>query len=71
MMICQAGKEISTDHKCHHCGAEPGPNSHCRGEKKRTAWEQERKELIEQLTQARRELARYKEREATMGWADV
>lgn len=65
-MICEAGKEISTEHKCPYCGAEPGASSYCRGEKKRT----ERDDLIEQLTNCRRELARYKEREATIGWAD-
>lgn len=68
---CEAGKQIRTDEKCHHCGAEPGPNSYCRGEKPPHPWVQERKELIEQICQLRSELARYKEREKTMGWADA
>lgn len=67
-MICEAGHEINTDHKCYHCGAEPGPNSHCRGESR---LEQELKDARAQIVQLRLELARYKEREATIGWADV
>lgn len=70
-MMCEAGKEISTEEKCYHCGAEPGENSRCLGEKPPHPWIQERKEMIEQICQLRRELARYKEREKTMGWADA
>lgn len=72
--LCEAGKSICPESSCPFCGAPP--SGFCRGPKPedpRNArirkLEAELNEQNAQIVSLRLELASYREREKTMGWA--
>lgn len=74
MTFCEAGKSVSAHSKCLYCGAYP--DGFCRGPKPEDPrnvrirqLEGEVNERNAQIVSLRLELAAYREREKTMGWA--